>query len=83
MPADHLANLKSPAAFDNVTREVLPDDMGQFVPLVTEGEDVLHLIAECRSCGITEIYIHNVSRDQQGFIRFMAREVLPAVNAMS
>ncbi|MES4993140.1 TIGR03885 family FMN-dependent LLM class oxidoreductase [Agrobacterium radiobacter] len=83
VPADHLANLKSPAAFDNVTREVLPDDKGQFVPLVTEGEDVLHLIAECRSCGITEIYIHNVSRDQQGFIRFMAREVLPAVNAMS
>lgn len=79
VPVDHLANLKSPAAFDEVTREVLPDEMERFIPLVTKGEDVLELVAECRSCGVGETYIHNVSRDQKGFLRFMGREVLPAI----
>lgn len=34
---------------------------------------------------LTEIIdkFHNVSRDHQGFIRFMAREVFPPVDGMS
>ncbi|CUX70794.1 hypothetical protein AGR6A_pAt60096 [Agrobacterium sp. NCPPB 925] len=47
--SNHLADLTSPAAFDNVTREVLPDEMERFIPFVTKGEDVLELVAECRS----------------------------------
>ncbi|EKJ95033.1 dehydrogenase/flavin-dependent oxidoreductase protein [Bradyrhizobium lupini HPC(L)] len=82
-PADRLSNLASPAAFDSAMREILPEEMDRFVPLVTEAGDVLRLIDECRSCGVGEVYIHNVSRDQAGFIRFMGREVLPAVAATS
>jgi coenzyme F420-dependent glucose-6-phosphate dehydrogenase len=76
-PADLLADLASPADFDNVTREIPPEEMDQCVPLVSTAGDVLRLLDECRSCGVGEVYIHNVSRDQPGFIRFMAREVLP------
>lgn len=76
---DCLANLKTPAEFDRATSDVEPHAMDNVIPLVTSGESLLDLIADCKSCGVDEIYIHNVSRDQTGFMRFMAREVLPAV----
>jgi coenzyme F420-dependent glucose-6-phosphate dehydrogenase len=76
---DCLANLRTPAEFDRKTAEVEPQEMDNVIPLVTSGQSLLDLIADCRGCGVDEIYIHNVSRDQTGFMRFMAREVLPAV----
>lgn len=76
---DCLANLRTPAEFDRETAEVEPQEMDNVIPLVTSGQSLLDLIADCRGCGVDEIYIHNVSRDQTGFMRFMAREVLPAV----
>ncbi|AYM66003.1 TIGR03885 family FMN-dependent LLM class oxidoreductase [Agrobacterium fabrum] len=76
-PPDRLALLTSPASFDKVTCDVAPGEIDQRMPLVTTGEEVLELIASCYSCGIEEIYIHNVSRWQLDFIDFMAREVMP------
>jgi len=59
--------------------DVEPRAMDDVIPLVTSSESLLDLLAECRTCGVDEIYVHNVSRDQTGFMRFMAREILPAV----
>lgn len=77
VPADKLANLRKPEDFDAITRDVTPAEMDKRIPLCVRGEDVATLIAECASCGFDEIYIHSVSRDQLGFVDFMAREVLP------
>jgi probable non-F420 flavinoid oxidoreductase len=76
-PADALANLRQPRDFDALTRNVSLDEMGEYVPLVVRGRELIDAVEECASCGIEEVYIHNVSRDQMGFISFMARKVLP------
>lgn len=80
---DCLASLYTPAEFDRATADVEPQAMDNIIPLVTSDQSLLDLITECGSCGVDEIYIHNVSRDQEGFMRFMAREVLPAVTTTS
>jgi len=73
---DLLAELKSPVEFDAVSRDVSPEELAEFIPLVTNGRDLLDLIEESTACGFDEVYIHNVSRDQLGFMRFMAEEVI-------
>ncbi|MBW6425203.1 LLM class flavin-dependent oxidoreductase [Rhizobium sp. XQZ8] len=76
-PPDCLAELKLPRDFDAVTRGMAPEEIEDVIPLIVHGEELLALIGAAGSCGFEEIYIHNVSLDQEGFLWFMAREVIP------
>jgi len=76
-PSNCLAELKLPRDFDAVTRDIVPEEMDKVIPLIVHGEELLALIDTAGSCGFDEIYIHNVSLDQEGFLWFMAREVFP------
>jgi probable non-F420 flavinoid oxidoreductase len=78
-PSDLLAELRTPREFDDLTKDLKREDIDDVIPLVTQGKELLDILDECLSCGFEEIYIHNVSRDQEGFIRFMSNEVLPAL----
>ena len=78
LPAEKLASLRQPAQFDERTRGVAPDEMDRCILLVERGDELIEQIRGFIECGFEEIYIHNVSRDQLGFIDFMARDVLPA-----
>ncbi|WP_248449344.1 hypothetical protein [Sinorhizobium meliloti] len=71
--------MRRPHEFDDVTRDVTPEDIDDHILLVTKGEELLQAITDARSCGFEEVYIHNVSRDQLGFMRFMASQVLPDI----
>jgi coenzyme F420-dependent glucose-6-phosphate dehydrogenase len=73
---DLLGELKTPAEFDAASRDVLPENIHEYIPLITKGRDLLELITESASCGFNEIYIHSVSRDQRGFMDFTSRHVL-------
>ena len=77
---DVLAELRSPSEFDAASRDVTPQEMKEFIPLITRGDELLDLVEECTSCGFDEIYIHNVSRDQLGFMNFMAEQVFRKLN---
>lgn len=76
---DKLANLRQPKDFDEAVKDVKPEEMDDIISLIVAGEELVELISECASCGFDEIYIHNVSRDDEGFLRFMAREVMPSL----
>jgi coenzyme F420-dependent glucose-6-phosphate dehydrogenase len=76
--AENLASLRQPAQFDERTRNVAPDEMDRCILLIERGDELIEQIRSYIECGFEEIYIHNVSRNQLGFIDFMAREVLPA-----
>jgi probable non-F420 flavinoid oxidoreductase len=78
-PPELLADLSKPEDFDEATRDVKPQDMDDLIPLVTRGDELVELIEDARSSGFDEIYIHSVSRDQKGFVDFMAGEVFPAL----
>lgn len=76
-PADKLANLRQPRDFDETTRNVRPDEISDYIPLIVQAQELIEAVEECASCGFDEVYIHSVSRDQLSFIKFMARGVLP------
>jgi coenzyme F420-dependent glucose-6-phosphate dehydrogenase len=78
-PPHLLADLRTPGDFDKLTSDFEPGEIEGVIPLVTEGRELLDMIADAQSLGFEEIYVHNVSRDQAGFMRFMSREVLPSV----
>lgn len=77
---DRLANLETAHEFDLETEAVSPEEMDDVIPLATTAQEVLDLIEDMTSCRVDEIYIHNVSRDQSAFLKFMASEVMPAIN---
>ncbi|WP_348631326.1 hypothetical protein [Neorhizobium sp. S3-V5DH] len=72
---DLLAELKTPAEFDAASREVTLEEIDNFIPLITRGTELFDLVEECAACGFEEVYIHNVSRDQHGFMRFVAEQM--------
>ncbi|TDK32230.1 TIGR03885 family FMN-dependent LLM class oxidoreductase [Rhizobium deserti] len=76
-PPASLSNLRLPQDFDAATSDVKPEAIDDVIPLITDGEELLGLISEAASCGFEEVFIHNVSRDQSGFLRFMGRAVIP------
>jgi coenzyme F420-dependent glucose-6-phosphate dehydrogenase len=78
-PSSCLPNLRTPQEFDEVTENVGSEEMDDVVHLIVRGEELLALLDTCAACGFEEIYIHNVSLDQTGFLNFMARDVLPFV----
>jgi hypothetical protein len=78
-PPHLLSDLRTPKDFDELTSDFEPDEIEGVIPLVTDGRELLDMIADAESLGFEEIYVHNVSRDQAGFMRFMSREVLPAL----
>lgn len=77
VPADCLAELKTPEEFDAVTAAVRPEEIDEVIPLISRADQLLDILQECASCGFDEIYIHNVSRDQYAFMDFMRNAVLP------
>ena len=68
-----------PKDFERATRHIKPEDIDEVIPLVTGPDRLLELIFVAKDCGFEEVFIHNVSRDQIGFINFMKRQVLPAL----
>ena len=79
VPPAQLADLRRPEDFDSITRNVAPADIDDVIHLVIDADELLAAIEECASCGFNEIYIHNVSRDQIGFLNFMKLDVLQSL----
>ena len=78
-PPSCLSDLRLPQDFDRATESVKPEDIDEVIPLITSGDELLPIIDEISSLGFQEIFIHSVSRDQMGFLRFMADEVFPGL----
>ena len=76
-PPAVLSVLRLPQDFDAVTSSVGAEDIDDVIPLVTNSDELLALLSDVSSSGFEEVFIHSVSRDQLGFLRFMANEVFP------
>ncbi|MGN7295403.1 TIGR03885 family FMN-dependent LLM class oxidoreductase [Rhizobium sp. SAFR-030] len=76
-PPACLADLRRPEDFDYATRDVDLEDIDNVIPLITDGDELVEIISDVASCDFGEVFIHNVSRDQLGFLAFMKRQVLP------
>jgi hypothetical protein len=73
------ADLTMPEHFEELSRDVSPDQLREIVRVSSDVDEHIQWMREVRELGIGELYLHNVNRDQRGFIDAFARHVLPAL----
>lgn len=71
------AMLSHPKLFDEAARFVRIEDMKHHVLLANEPKSLVNAIKKYKAMGFTKISLHNVNRDQHGFLDVMASAVLP------
>jgi coenzyme F420-dependent glucose-6-phosphate dehydrogenase len=74
-----LAQLRTPAEFKAVASFVTPEDMREYVRISPEVEKHVQWLREDREMGFQQIYVHNVNREQEHFIRDFGEKVLPVL----
>ncbi|TMM33228.1 MAG: TIGR03557 family F420-dependent LLM class oxidoreductase [Actinobacteria bacterium] len=68
--------LATPADFEAVAEMVEPEDL-ETLPLGPDADRWLEAIKEFENAGYDHVYIHQIGRDQDGFLEFAKRELLP------
>jgi len=71
------AMLSHPKLFDEAARFVRMEDMRNYVLLADGPEALISAIENYQAMGFTKISLHNVNRDQEGFLHLMESAVLP------
>lgn len=75
---DSQAMLSHPKLFDEAARFVRVEDMRDHVLLVDRPEVLISALKKYKAMGFTRITLHNVNRDQVGFLELMGSDVLPS-----
>ena len=74
--AEQSANLRSPEEFEAATRGVRPEDMDKHVLISADPGRHAAWLNEFAAMGFSEIYVHNVGRNQAEFIEEYGRHIL-------
>ena len=69
--------LPLPSDFEETAAMVTEDDVAEVVVCGPDVERFLDAIAEFERAGFDHAYLHQVGPDQEGFLRFCERELLP------
>jgi G6PDH family F420-dependent oxidoreductase len=69
--------LPLPEHFEQAAKTVTEDDVAESVVCGPDPERHKEQIREFEAAGYDHVYIHQVGSDQQGFLDFYAREILP------
>jgi len=69
--------LKTPQLIESAAANVRPDDLAQSVVCGPDAERHIEKIQKFLDAGYDHVYIHQIGHDQDGFMRFYEREVLP------
>jgi coenzyme F420-dependent glucose-6-phosphate dehydrogenase len=77
LPGELGQELPTPAHFEQAVQLVTPEKIGESVVVGPDASKYLAKIDEYVQAGIDHVYIHQVGPDQEGFIRFAEREILP------
>lgn len=72
-----LSNLRSPQQFDAMAEFVKPEDMYEYVRISSDPQQHIEWLQKDIELGFNEISLHNVNREQQGFIQVFGEKVLP------
>jgi coenzyme F420-dependent glucose-6-phosphate dehydrogenase len=77
-PAD-AAELEMPEDFEAATRSLRPDEMDEHVRISSDLSRHGDWLDEDLAMGFAGLFLHQVGRDQEGFIDAFGREVLPGL----
>lgn len=72
-----LTNLRTPEQFNDVSELTKPEIMYDTVNIFTDINEYVELLDEYIQLGVDHIYIHNVNRNQEQFIKDFGEKVLP------
>lgn len=79
LPGELSQELPMPAHFEQATEIVTEDMVAESVVCGPDPEKHIAKIKEYVDAGIEHVYVHQVGPDQEGFLDFYAREVMPKV----
>jgi len=69
--------LALPLYFEAATELVTPDIIQEKITCGPDPEPILQKIGEYAKAGFTHVYLHQIGPDQEGFLDFAKRELLP------
>jgi G6PDH family F420-dependent oxidoreductase len=69
--------LPRPAHLEEAARTVRTEDIAKSIICGPDPEDHMRGIEEYAAAGFDHVYVHQVGPDQEGFMRFYEREILP------
>jgi coenzyme F420-dependent glucose-6-phosphate dehydrogenase len=69
--------LPLPRHYEEATENVTAEDIGEAIPCGPDPERYLEDIRTYEEAGYTQIYFHQIGRDQEGFLRFFEQELRP------
>ena len=75
--------LALPEHFEQASKMATPDDVAKEVICGPDPKPMLDMIQKYVDAGYDHVYIHQVGPDQEGFIRFAQREILPKFQGQS
>jgi coenzyme F420-dependent glucose-6-phosphate dehydrogenase len=75
-----LAELKTPGEFDAAAEFVHPKQLDGHVRISADLGRQLEWLQGDLELGFSQLYLHNVNRDQEGFIEAFGEKVLPALS---
>jgi coenzyme F420-dependent glucose-6-phosphate dehydrogenase len=74
-----LAELWTPEQFEAIARYVRPEDLDASVRISADPQRHLAWLHQDLDLGVSQITLHNVSREQEAFIEAFGTAVLPAL----
>jgi G6PDH family F420-dependent oxidoreductase len=77
LPGELGQELPTPAHFDQAVQLVTPDKVVEQVVVGPDPQGYLEKIEAYVEAGYDHVYFHQIGPDQEGFIRFAEREILP------
>lgn len=80
-PSPVLSDLRSPQQFDAIANFVKPEEMYEYVRISPDPQQHIEWLQKDIDLGFEEITLHNVNREQQGFIEDFGEKVLPALTS--
>jgi probable non-F420 flavinoid oxidoreductase len=75
-----MAELETVEQFEAAATHVRPEDVRESVLVSSDAKQHAAWLSETLDCGIDEVFVHQVPREQRGFIDMFGAEVLPEVS---
>jgi hypothetical protein len=69
--------LAIPEHYEAAAKLLREDDVAETVICGPDPERHLEAIREYQQAGYDQVYVHQVGRDQESFLRFYAEEIIP------
>lgn len=77
LPGQLGQDLPTPSHFEQATQLVREEDIAKKVPCGPDAGPVLDKLREYEAAGLDHVHVHQIGPDQDGFLGFWEREVLP------